>query len=172
VVNDVLFRVLIVMIIVLKLQAISLDVETAFLHGYLEEEIYMKCPYGVQETEAHLFSKVDDSDCLRLSKSIYGLMQAARQWWKTFTSEVKHFGFMMNEIDPCLLYRQDECGVCIIALYVDDSILAGHQKAIDKAVKEIKSVFTIKVQGSLDDCRGCDINSTKTGAQLGLDSRQ
>jgi hypothetical protein len=62
--------------------------------------------------------------------------------------------------------------VCIIALYVDDSILAGHQKAIDKAVKEIKSVFTIKVQGSLDDCRGCDINSTKTGAQLGLDSRQ
>jgi hypothetical protein len=173
VVNDVTFRIILTMIIVLKLQAVSLDVETAFLHGALDEEIYMKCPRGMSNTSAYSFEKVNnEEDCLRLTKSIYGLVQAARQWWKRFTSEVKKFGFVTNEIDPCLLYRQDEDGICIIALYVDDSILAGHQRAIDRAVKQIGEVFAIKVQGSLDDYLGCDIhfNADRTAVWLGQPS--
>ena len=155
-----------VMIVAMGLCAISVDVETAFLHGDLEEEIYMKCPDGMKNDEAYAYGKVEDKDCLKLSKSIYGLVQAARQWWKKFTSEMKQFGFKTNAIDPRLLYREDEAGICIIALYVDDSICAGHQAAIDKTIKEMKTVFNIKVQGNLDDYLGCDIKFNNDRSEI------
>ena len=157
VVNDVTFRILMIMIVVLRLDAISVDVETAFLHGILEEEIYMKCPPGMNNKKAYSHEDIEEDDCLKLTKSIYGLVQAARQWWKKFTMEMKRFGFKTNAIDPCLLFRENHNGICIIALYVDDSIVAGHKSAIDQTIEEMKSVFSIKVQGTLDDYLGCDI---------------
>jgi hypothetical protein len=78
---------------------------------------------------------------------MYTLVQAAQQWWKRFTEEVKKFSFVSNAIDPCLLYQQNNKGVCITALYVDDSIIAGHQRAINRAIEEIRSVFAIKGPG-------------------------
>ena len=54
------------------------DVETAFLYGDLEEEIYMKMPTGI---EMYLEREIGKEECLLLSKSIYGLVQAARQFW-------------------------------------------------------------------------------------------
>ena len=55
-----------------------MDVKTAFLHGDLEEEIYMKQPDGF-----HVEGK-EDYVC-RLRKSLYGLKQAPRQWYKSLS---------------------------------------------------------------------------------------
>jgi len=63
-------------------EAVTMDVETAFLYGDLEEEIFMKLPEGFQEC-------VEDLDpniwCARLLKAMYGLVQAACQWWKKYS---------------------------------------------------------------------------------------
>jgi Reverse transcriptase (RNA-dependent DNA polymerase) len=75
VVDDATFRIALAMIQNEGLKAYSLDVETAFLHGELEEEIYMQVPKGHEE----VFEENKDI-CLKLQKAIYGLVQAARQW--------------------------------------------------------------------------------------------
>jgi hypothetical protein len=69
VVNDVSFRIILSAKLLWDLQASILDVETAFQHGDLQEEIYMNVPKGTNQ---------DDITCLLLKKTIYGLLQSAR----------------------------------------------------------------------------------------------
>ena len=92
-----------------------LDVETTFLHGDLDEEIYMSLPAGyhlLPENKKLLrdmgykgpIEKAKDHFCTRLGKGLYGLVQAARQWYKKFVSELKQIGFIKGDVDPCLSY--------------------------------------------------------------------
>jgi hypothetical protein len=83
--------------IVWKLQSKIVDVEMAFLDGDLEEieeEIYMNCPEGLEH---------DKSECLLLFKTIYGLVQSARQFFKKLVSCLKDIGFKGGYADPCLM---------------------------------------------------------------------
>jgi Reverse transcriptase (RNA-dependent DNA polymerase) len=100
VVNDSSFRILILLIAKLGLKVWSLDVETVFLNGDLEEEIYMKLPQGFNGEDPDL----SETKALRLNKSIYGLVQAARQRNKKFEEEVFKLGFKKNNVDPCLFF--------------------------------------------------------------------
>ena len=63
---------------------------------------------------------VDKEDCLILQKAIYGLVQVARQFWKKIVDKMQGGGFQLSEADPCTLYKEDEKGVCIIIIYIDD----------------------------------------------------
>ena len=70
------------------LNCMLMDVETAFLYGEIEEEIYMEVPVGMKE----VFSSPDETDeeniCYQLLKGTYGLCQSARQFWKMFVNEM------------------------------------------------------------------------------------
>ena len=57
---------------------------------------------------------VDKEDCLILQKAIYGLVQAARQIFERIVDKMQGGGFKLSETDPCMLYKEDEKGVCII----------------------------------------------------------
>jgi hypothetical protein len=70
VVNDITYRIMLVASILWRLTNVIVDVETAFLHGDLEEEIYMDCPEGLDH---------EPDECLLLQKTIYGLVQSAQQ---------------------------------------------------------------------------------------------
>jgi len=69
--NDMTWHILLIAMIVWKLDAIIVDIETAFLHGYLEEEIYMNLPKNGMEGS--------DDECLLLLKALYGLVQGVHQ---------------------------------------------------------------------------------------------
>jgi hypothetical protein len=147
---------LIILILTEDLEAKIIDVETAFLLGDLEEEIYMLCP------EVH-----SENEVLLLLHSIYGLVQAARQYYKKFTSSLRKIGFKGGYPDPCLMYQETPYGICYIAMWVDDCLLVGKPKAIDMTINDIQSLkYTLKVEGSLRDYLSCEITldkSTKTG---------
>ena len=83
VVNDVTYRILLLLKIMFNWEAELLDVETAFLNGYLEEQIYMKIPKGAKEVNLYEYIN-EEEDCLELNKCIYGTVQSARQWYKRF----------------------------------------------------------------------------------------
>lgn len=80
----------------------------AFLHGQLQEEVYMAIPPGYVLTAEHLHSMTDRPLVCRLIKSIYGLKQAPRVWAKKFCSVLLSYGFTQTHTDHSLfVYRSD-----------------------------------------------------------------
>ncbi|RVW37940.1 Retrovirus-related Pol polyprotein from transposon TNT 1-94 [Vitis vinifera] len=81
----------------------QLDVKTTFLHGDLEEDLYMIQPKGfiVQEQE-NLVCK--------LRKSLYDFKQAPRQWYKKFDSFMHRIGFKRCEVDHCYYFAMKDLG--------------------------------------------------------------
>ena len=102
---------------------------------------------------------VDKEDCLILQKVIYGLVQAARQFWKTIVDKMHEGGFQHSEADPCMLYKEDERGVCIIIIYIDDMLIIGKEEAIDGAVNVLQGHFQVKDPTSLEDYQPTIIKS-------------
>ena len=70
---------------------------------------------------------VDIDDCKILKKAIYGLIQAARQFWKKIVDEMQGGVFQLSEAGPYMLYKEDEKGVCIITIYIDDMLVIGKE---------------------------------------------
>ena len=103
-----------------------------FLEGELEEDIYMECSEGLEEAD-------NSEDCLKLTKSIYGLVQSARQFWKRIVRDLEDIGFKPSAADPCLLARKDKRGLVIIALYVDDCLCIGNKEAIESLINELQA---------------------------------
>ena len=76
----------------------QLDVKTAFLHGELEEDIYMEQPEGfVIPGKEKLVCK--------LKKSLYGLKQSPRQWYKRFDTLMLSQGFKRSNYDSCVYFK-------------------------------------------------------------------
>ena len=161
VVNDVTFRLVMTLMLSNNWEADIVDVETVFLYGDLEEEIYMKIPEGL---DRHLNKNFKNEDCFLLEKSIYGLVQAARQYYKKFikvmTDELK---FQKCLADSCLLMRKDENGTLVVCVYVDDTMCLGERKAIDKFKAEIRKHFLTKDEGEMTEYVGCTVCRGSTG---------
>ena len=137
--HDVSFRIALARMMVEKLDSLVMDVETAFLYGDIEEEIFMKSPIGMEEIDPG--SSPDD--CYQLKKGIYGLCQAARQFWKKFVDTIKQesFGFQVSPADPYMLIKENELGICIIIMYVDDMLIIGKKEQIEDFASKIQKVF-------------------------------
>nr|GEV97694.1 retrovirus-related Pol polyprotein from transposon TNT 1-94 [Tanacetum cinerariifolium] len=122
----------------------QLDVKTVFLHGNLEEVIYMRQPSRYKQGY-----KV----CL-LKKSLYGLKQSPRQWYKRFDEYMLSNGFKRSSYDSCVYYRSYAQGEYIyLLLYVDDMLIACKSK------KSVKMPLGGHFKLSLKDClvRDCDV---------------
>jgi len=156
VINDITVRVLLVIWLVNGFDARVIDVKTAFLHGNLEEDIFIKLPEGYKEFIRDKYDKNTEEKHLKLEKSLYGLVQAAREWWKKFVKSLKQIGFQDFPNDNCVLSQNDEHGFCAIGIYVDDCLLIGNKEAIDHAIEEIKGMFDITTS-EVKDFVGCTI---------------
>jgi Reverse transcriptase (RNA-dependent DNA polymerase) len=119
----------------------------------LHEEIFMKLPDGYAEVKR----RQDDSMCFKLNKSIYRLIQAAREWNRRFNSEMINLGFKINNVDPCLFYMEDKGKICIVCLYIDDMIITGDVRLMVKTVEGLRKVFEVKVQYTIKDFLSCEI---------------
>ena len=89
----------------------------------------MEIPTGYKE----VYADPGNDKVLVLKMAMYGLVQAARQWFKRLSDILITLGFNLCESDPCLMYRIDEEGLCIILMYMDNNLIVGSRKAIDKA---------------------------------------
>lgn len=94
-----------------------MSVHNAFLHGDLNEEVYMKLPLRDHSTSP---GKV-----CRLRKSLYGFKQAPQQWFAKFSSTLREFGFKQSYANYSLFsYVQGSVSLHVL-VYVDDLIVAG-----------------------------------------------
>jgi hypothetical protein len=99
VLNDISFIIMLIAKLVWDITCAVVDIETAFLHGDLDEEIYMEVPKGLE---------IKDNKKLILRKTIYGLVQIARKFYEKLISVIKVIGFHESKSDPCLWTMWDE----------------------------------------------------------------
>ena len=94
----------------------QLDVKVTFLHGELEETVYMQQPEG--------FVKDKNKVCL-LRKSLYGLKQSPRQWYECFDEYILHIGFTRSKFDSCVYIRfENDQALAYLLLYVVVMLIA------------------------------------------------
>ena len=154
-------RVLLAMVSCYNLELEQLDVKTAFLHGYLEEEIYMKQPEGFVDSEN------PNHVCL-LKKSLYGLKQSPRQWYKRFDSFVTSHGFIRNQFDNCVYSKKLLDGsLMYLLLYVDDMLIAAKNQAeINELKRLLGSEFEMKDLGAARKILGMEIRRDRDAGLL------
>ena len=97
----------------------QMDVKTAFLNGFLKEELYMIQPEGFVDPENA------DKVC-KLQRSIYGLVQASRSWNLRFDEVIKAFGFVQVYNEACIYKKVSGSSIAFLILYVDDILLIGN----------------------------------------------
>ena len=112
------------------LEVEQMDVKTAFLHGDLEEEIYMRQPEGFE-------AKGKENLVCKLKKSLYGLKQSPRMWYQKFDTYMLQLDFVRSNSDHCVYVKRAGDQFVILTLYVDDMLLIGNNMKMVKSVKNL-----------------------------------
>jgi hypothetical protein len=139
-----------------------MDVNTAFLNGNLDEDMYMIQLEGfVDPTNAGKVCK--------LYKSIYGLKQASRSWNIHFDEVVKRFGFLLNEEEACVYKKESGSSIAFLFMYVDDILLNGNDIPMLESVKtSLKNSFSLKDLGEAAYILGIRIYRDRSRRFFGL----
>jgi len=113
-----------------------MDVKTTFLHGNLEEEIYMKQPDD-------FLVEGKDNYVRRLRKSLYDLKQAPRQWYKKFESFMCEQGYKKTTFNHSVFVKSfSNDDFIILSLYVEDMLIVEkYVSKINKLKKQLASHF-------------------------------
>ena len=110
------------------------DVEAAFLNAELEIPMYLEWPDDMKKL-GFITEEGEKTKCIKLIRSMYGNVDAALRWMKAFVKLCvsDKIGCQQSAIDPCLLYKMNEKGelILLIAVYVDDVLIAGKKDDID-----------------------------------------
>ncbi|XP_071681644.1 uncharacterized protein [Lolium perenne] len=138
----------------------QLDVQNAFLHGVLEEEVYMHQPPGFVDS-AH------PQHLCRLVKALYGLKQAPRAWHARLGSVLRDHGFVPSSADTSLFMLRRPDITMYLLVYVDDIIVVSSSpSAVGRLVHGLQSAFAVKDLGSLRFFLGIEVSDVSQGLAL------
>jgi hypothetical protein len=145
----------------LDLEVHQIDFTTAYLNGDITEEIYMKQPAGFDDGTGRV---------LKLKKALYGLKQSGRQWNKKLHEYLTSQDYVQSGYDPCLYLKWvSNGGMVWLCVYVDDTIIAGHQESTVVSEKEnIRKHFKSTDQGSISFVLGMKIERYRESRKMKL----
>ncbi|KAL0313533.1 UNVERIFIED_CONTAM: Retrovirus-related Pol polyprotein from transposon RE1 [Sesamum radiatum] len=138
---------------------LQFDVNNAFLHGYLDEDVYMEPPQG--------FVGATPGQVCKLQKSLYGLKQASRQWNLELTNKLLEFGFTQSRHEHCLFIKRSASEFTALLVYVDDILLTGSSKSTLRSVRSyLDKLFTIKDLGYAKYFLGLELARSSHGLHV------
>ena len=119
------------------------DIKHAFLHGDLQEEVYMKQP-------SRFVAQGEIGKVCHLQKSLYGLKQSPRTWFGKFNQAIEEFGMQKSKSDHSVCYKNFSSGIILLVVYVDDIVITGSDfKGISSLKSFIHSQFHINVKSKI-----------------------
>jgi hypothetical protein len=142
-----------------RLRTFQGDVKTAFLNGFMDEEVYCHHIEGLPPVPSgHVFP---------LIKALYGTRQAARQWSKELDKAMSSLGYTSCSPDePCFYVKHTGDGkFVLIVVYVDDIFGAGNDlREILRFNKEFGKIFTYKYLGEITNALGMKVTRLPCGS--------
>jgi Reverse transcriptase (RNA-dependent DNA polymerase) len=133
------------------LEVHQIDIKTAFLHGMLEEEVYVTQPPG--------FENGDTRVVCRLVKALYGLKQAPRAWHKRLSEALAKL-----EFSPCIsdaaVFKSKKWPDCtvFVSTYVDVLlIICNDVDKVNRVKESLKAEFSVHDLGEAQEFLGCEI---------------
>ena len=136
-----------------------MDVNNAFLHGDLQEEVYLELLPGVITKKSH--------QICRLTKSLYGLKQASKQWYDKLISFLLTTNFVHSKVDSSMFIKKTETSFMALLIYVDGILIAGNNmNEINKVKSFLNASFEIKDLGNLKFFLGLEVARTKKGIHI------
>ena len=147
----------------LDLEVEQMDVKTAFLHGDLEQDIYMVQPEG-------FVTKGKEDHVCKLKKSLYGLKQAPRQWYMKFESVMGEQGYLKTNSDHCVfVQRFSDDDFIYLLLYVDDILIVGRNTSrIQNLKNALSKSFAMKDLGGVKQILGMSVTRDRVRRKLYL----
>jgi len=129
------------------------DIKTAYLYRSIDETVYMEASPGFEKM-------IGPNKVCRLQKSIYGLPQSGRNWFKRLRKELLNLNLKQLASDNCIfIYNKGDNFICI-STYVDDlSVIDNNPKACNVFVEKLRKVFELN-------------ETTNKGTFLGMEIKQ
>jgi len=122
----------------------QMDVKSAFLNGYINEEVFVSQPPGFKDHQhpRHVF---------KLKNALYGLKQAPRQWYERLSDFLISQGYDKGTSDKTLFIKKKGDETILVQVYVDDIIFGSNNGELCETFVEImKSEFEMSMMGELN----------------------
>jgi hypothetical protein len=151
----------------LDLEIHQMDVKSAYLNGELDgnEIVYMQQPPGYEAADKGQY-------VCRLKKTIYGLKQSGRRWYEKLSNIMEKLGFKRCEVDQAVFIHRDGEKIVIIAVHVDDLMIAASGKELmDKVKRELSRELDITDQGEIHWLLGIEIKRDRDNKTISLSQR-
>src|ERR1044072_7966291 len=136
-------RLLLAVACLLNFKLYQMDVKSAFLNGYLNEEVYVEQPKGFVDPHhpQHVY---------KLKKALYGLKQAPRAWYEKLTEFLTNHGYNKGGSDKTLFVKKERGDLMIAHIYVDDIVFGGmSDHMVQLFVRQMESEFEMSLVGEL-----------------------
>ncbi|GKD45836.1 uncharacterized mitochondrial protein-like protein, partial [Tanacetum coccineum] len=140
-----------------------MDVNSGFLYGKIEEEVYVCQPPG--------FEDLDFPDRVyKVEKAFYGLHQAPKAWYETLSTYLLDNRFQRGKIDKTLFIRRDKDDILLVRVYVDDIIFGSTKKSVcTEFEKMMHKKFQMSSMGELTFFLGLQVKQKEDGIFISQD---
>jgi hypothetical protein len=137
-----------------------LDVKTSFLHGDLNEEVFVTQPEG-------FVKKGKEQKVYKLSKALYGLKQAPRAWNTKLNGVLKEYGFQRCKLEPAVYTKRTHEGSLLVGVYVDDLIVTGNNlEKIFQFKRQMEDKFEMSDLGQFSYYLGLEVIQGNDGIKI------
>nr|GEW79736.1 retrovirus-related Pol polyprotein from transposon TNT 1-94 [Tanacetum cinerariifolium] len=135
----------------------QMDVNTAFLNGNLQEEVYVSQQNGFVDPD-------NPNHVYKLKKALYGLKQARRAWYDMLSSFLISQDFSKGSVDPTLFVRRNGNNLLLEQIYVDDIFFAASTPELcDIFAKIMCSKFKMSMMSKISFFLGLQISQSPRG---------
>ncbi|GKB23611.1 retrovirus-related pol polyprotein from transposon TNT 1-94 [Tanacetum coccineum] len=150
-------RILLAYACALDFKLFQMDVKSAFLNGFINEEVYVAQPLGFID-----FEKPDH--VYKLKKALYGLKQAPKAWYDRLKAFLIKHEYKIGMVDNTLFTKKKSSNLIIVQIYVDDIIFGSTcQDMCDEFSKIMHDEFEMSMMGELNFFLGLQIKQMEDG---------